>query len=192
MLQGDRLYNISAIRKTLFGLPEFPERARVVLLVISASEMDFRQVRIERECVIEGVLGRRPPRPAWLESFPDTPHLCDREICPGQREIGIQLYCFLVQANCTLNITFRVKTPADRNRSRTQICIVSSRIVRGLGHNSRFLLRTERGTHRVGNVSRQFALQRKRVRQSAIIVLTPKMTVHLRINQLDRNAHTIS
>ena len=53
---GDRFYNISAIRKTLFGLPEFCERARVVLLVISASKVNFWKVRIERERVIEGIL----------------------------------------------------------------------------------------------------------------------------------------
>ena len=45
---GDRFYNISTIRKTLFGLPEFCERARVVLLVIPASQVNFWKVRIER------------------------------------------------------------------------------------------------------------------------------------------------
>src|SRR5439155_16147209 len=159
--QSDRFYNISAIWKTLFGLPEFRERARVVLLVIPASEVNFRKVWIQRERVIERILGPRPPLRALIDSFPDTLDLRNGEICPRQGKIRIQLNCLLVQANCTLDITLRVKTPADGNCPRTQIRIVSGRIVRGLGLYSRFLLRTERRAHGVGNVRRQFALQRK-------------------------------
>jgi hypothetical protein len=59
---GDRFYNVSAIRKTLFSLPEFGERACVVLLVVPASKVHFRQVRIERERMIEGILGCSQPR----------------------------------------------------------------------------------------------------------------------------------
>ena len=86
---GDRFYNISAIRKTFFGLSEFREGARVVFLVVSPRKMHFRKVWIERECVIEGIFGRRQPRRAWLESFSDTLDLRNREICPGERKIWI-------------------------------------------------------------------------------------------------------
>src|SRR5207249_8422438 len=103
---GDRFYNISAIRETLFGLPEFRERARVVLLVISASEVNFWKVRIESERVIEGILSPRLLRRSEIDSLPDTLDLRNREICPGQRTIRIQLNCLLVQVNCTLDITF--------------------------------------------------------------------------------------
>src|SRR5437773_6279149 len=101
---GDRFYNISAIRKTLFGLPEYRERARVVLLVIPASEVNFRKVWIERERMIEGILGPHHLRRALINSFPDTLDLRNREICPGQCKIRIQLNCLLVQANCTFDI----------------------------------------------------------------------------------------
>ena len=86
---GDRFYNISAIRKTVFGLPEFCERARIVLLVISASKVNFWKVRTKRERVIEGILGRRQPRRALARILRDTLDLRDREICPGQRKIRI-------------------------------------------------------------------------------------------------------
>src|SRR4030095_16860477 len=121
---GDRFDNISAIRKILFGLSEFRERAGVVLLVIPASEVNFRKVWIERERVIEGILGRRPPRRPWLESFPEALDLRNGEICPCQRKIRIQLYCLLIQTDCTLDITVGVKTPANGNRPRAQIGIV--------------------------------------------------------------------
>src|SRR5436190_16928233 len=179
---SDRFYNVSAIRKTLFSLSEFRERTRVVLLVIPASKVHLGKVWIERECVIEGIFGRRQPRRAWLESFSDTLDPRDREICPRQRKIRIQLSCLLVQANCTFDIALRVKTPANGNCPRAQIRIVSGRIVRGLGLYSRFLLRTERRAHGVGNVCRQFALQRKRVRQSTITILPPKVPVGTRID----------
>src|SRR4029450_10214505 len=102
---GDRFYNINAIRKTLFGLPKFCESTRVVLLVVSASKVNFWKVRIERERAIEGILSPRAlRRPAGFLS--DTLDLRNREICPGQRKIRIQLNCVLVQVNCTLDITF--------------------------------------------------------------------------------------
>src|SRR5262245_60068372 len=101
--QSDRLYNISAIGKTVFGLSEFCKRTRVVVFVISPSKVNFWKVRIERECVIEGILGRRQLRRACFESFPHTLDLRNREVCPCQRKIRIQLDGLLVQANCTLN-----------------------------------------------------------------------------------------
>src|SRR5919197_5777338 len=104
---GDRFYNINAIRKTVFGLPKFCERARVVLLVVSGSEMDFRQVRIERERVIEGILSSRlslhPLCCFGIDYLPEALDLRDREICPGQRKIRIQANLLLVQSNCTLD-----------------------------------------------------------------------------------------
>ena len=106
MHHGDRFDNINAIRKTLFGLPKFCESTRVVLLVVSASKVNFRKVRIERERVIEGILSpRRVPR-SVIDSLPHTLDLRNREICPGQRKIRIQLNCLLVQVNCTFDITF--------------------------------------------------------------------------------------
>src|SRR6266478_3689539 len=92
---GDRFYNISAIRKTLFGL-----------LVVSASKVNFWKVRIESERVIEGILSPRLLRRSGIDSLPDTLDLRNREICPRQRKIRIQLNCLLVQVNCTLDITF--------------------------------------------------------------------------------------
>jgi len=56
---GDGFYNISAIRKILFGLSEFRERARVVLLVVPPSKVNFWQVWTKRERVIEGILSPR-------------------------------------------------------------------------------------------------------------------------------------
>src|SRR4030095_6301670 len=103
---GDRFYNINAIRKTLFGLPKFCESPCVVLVVVSASKVNFRKVRIERERVIEGILSSS--QSCWVlpAFFPATLDLRNREICPGQRNIRIQLNCLLVQVNCTLDITF--------------------------------------------------------------------------------------
>src|SRR6476620_11548472 len=97
---GDRFYDISAIRETLFGLPEFREGARVLFLVVSPSEVHFRQIWIERERVIEGILSPRPLRRSGIDSLAGTLDLRNREICPGQRKIRIQLYCLLVQVNC--------------------------------------------------------------------------------------------
>src|SRR5437660_12263023 len=88
---GDCFYNISAVRKTLFGLPEFRESARVVLLVISASKVNFWKVRIESERVIEGILSPRLLRRSGIDSLPGTLDLRTRKICSGQRKIRIQL-----------------------------------------------------------------------------------------------------
>ena len=82
--QSDRFYNISAIWKTLFGLPEFRERARVVLLVIPASKVNFWKVRIERERLIQGILSGSPSCWFLLDVFfLGTLDLRNREICPG-------------------------------------------------------------------------------------------------------------
>src|SRR6266704_2979755 len=65
-----RFDNISAIRKTFFGLLEFRQRhgviVRPVIAIIAKSKVNFRKVRIERDGAIEGILSCRQPRRAWL------------------------------------------------------------------------------------------------------------------------------
>ena len=73
--QRDCLNNVSAIRQTLFRLPKFCERTRVILLLISAGKVNFWKVRIERKRVVEGILAR-----AGLCSIPfQTLWLCAME-----------------------------------------------------------------------------------------------------------------
>src|SRR6266567_9392168 len=111
LAQGDRFDNLSAIRKTFFGLPEFRERRGAVLLVIAESKVNFWQVRIERERAIEEILSCRPPRRAWIESFPMTLALRNRKICPSQDKIGIQFHCLLIQPNCSFQVTPLLEAP---------------------------------------------------------------------------------
>src|SRR5438270_1411453 len=95
--QGDRLDDISAIRKTLLGSLEFrqcpAEIALPVKAVIPKSKMSFRQIWIKCERAIECILGGRQPRQARVEPHPIMHTLGTGEICPGQRETGIQLHC---------------------------------------------------------------------------------------------------
>src|SRR4029450_4971868 len=73
---SERFDNISAVRKTLFGLLEFHQRpgviAQPVIAIIAKSKMNLWQVRIEREGAIEGILGCRQPRWAWIRPYPVT------------------------------------------------------------------------------------------------------------------------
>ena len=96
---SDRFDNISVIRKTLFGLLEFRQRpgviVRPVIKVIAKSEVNFRQVRIESERAIEGILRCRQPLWAWIGPYPVTQALRRGEICPSQDKIGIQFHCLL-------------------------------------------------------------------------------------------------
>ena len=86
-LEGsDRFDNISAIRKTLFGLLEFRQRPGVVMRpvieVIAKSKVNFRQVRIERERAIERILSCRQPLWAWIGPYPVTQALRSRRDVP--------------------------------------------------------------------------------------------------------------
>src|SRR5437867_1440637 len=98
--KGDRKDNINVIRKTLFSLLEFREPPGEIALppiaIIAKSKVSFRQVRVERESTIEGILGCRQPRRAWIVSLPVTQTLRTGETRPRQDKTGIQLYCLLV------------------------------------------------------------------------------------------------
>ena len=96
---SDRFDNVSVIRKTLFGLLEFRQRpgvvVRPVIEVIAKSEVNFRQVRIERERAIERILSCRQPRRAWIRPYPLPLALRRGEMCPSKDKIGIQFHCLL-------------------------------------------------------------------------------------------------
>src|SRR5438270_9397900 len=98
--KGDRIGDINVIRKTLFSLLEFREPPGEIALpeiaVIAKSKVSLGQVRIERERTIEGILGCRQPRRAWIVSLPVTLALRTGEICPRQDKTGIQLHCLLI------------------------------------------------------------------------------------------------
>src|SRR6266481_1428321 len=94
---GHRFDNISAIRKTLLGLLEFRQRSGVVMRpmieVIAKSKVNFRQVGIEGEGAIEGVLSCCQPLRAWIGPYPVTQALRGGEMCPSKDKIGIQFHC---------------------------------------------------------------------------------------------------
>src|SRR5437879_2584477 len=98
--KGDRMDNISAIWEPLFGLLEFRqcpgEIALPVIAVITKCKVSFRQVWVECERVIEGILSCRQPRRAGIGSYPVTRGLRTGEIGPSQDKIGIQLYGLLI------------------------------------------------------------------------------------------------
>src|SRR5258708_2220925 len=98
--EGDRIDDINVIRKTLFSLLEFRQPPGEIALppiaITAKSKVRFRQVRIERESMIEGILGCCQPRRAWIESLPVTLALRTGEICPSQHKIGIQLHGLLI------------------------------------------------------------------------------------------------
>src|SRR6266852_8471743 len=93
---GDRFDDINVIRKTLLRLLEFREPPGEIALpvkaIITKSKVSFRQVWIERERVIGGILGCRQPRRAWIVSYPVTVTLLIGETCPSQGKTGIQLH----------------------------------------------------------------------------------------------------
>src|SRR6266571_2337274 len=98
--QAGRRDDITVIRKTLLGLLEFRqcpgEIALRVIAVITKSKMSLRQVWVERESTIEGILGCGQPRRARIESLPVIRTLPTGEICPSQDKIGIQLHRLLI------------------------------------------------------------------------------------------------
>src|SRR6266481_778970 len=98
--EGDRKDYINVIRKTLFSLLEFRERPGEIALpeiaVIAKSKVSLGQVRIERERMIEGILGCRQPLWAWIVSLPVTATLRRGEMRPRHDKTGIQLYRLLI------------------------------------------------------------------------------------------------
>src|SRR5260370_41597242 len=60
---ADRIGDINVIRQVLLGLLEFREPpdeiALPVIAIITKSKVSFRQVRVERESMIGGILGCR-------------------------------------------------------------------------------------------------------------------------------------
>jgi len=70
--KADRFDDVNVVRKRVLSLLEFRQRPGVIALpviaIITKSKMSFRQVRIERESTIGGILGCRQPCRAWIES----------------------------------------------------------------------------------------------------------------------------
>src|SRR6266496_2665993 len=136
--QGNRSDQINVIRKTPLALLEFRQRPGIVPLpiipVITKSQMSLRKVWVERERMIDGILGRRQPCRAWIV-FEVTQTLRIGETRPSQNKIGIQLHCLLIRLDRTLRIGPLKK--ATRKCAATQIGIVGRGIVRGLGRHPR-------------------------------------------------------
>src|SRR4029077_3939133 len=70
--KGNRSDGVNVVRKTLLGLLKFRQRpgeiALPVIAVITKRKVSLRQVRIERESTIGGILGCRKPLRAWIDS----------------------------------------------------------------------------------------------------------------------------
>src|SRR6266550_7098366 len=90
---ANRFDDVNVIWKTFFSLLKFRqppgEIALPVIEVIAKSKVSFRQVRVECESAIGGILGCRKPLRAWIVSQPETPTLLTGEICPSQDKTGI-------------------------------------------------------------------------------------------------------
>src|SRR5205809_666885 len=70
--QGNRSDDVNVVRKTLLGLLKFRQRPGEIVLpviaVITERKVSLRQVRIERQSTIGGILSCRQPRRAWIVS----------------------------------------------------------------------------------------------------------------------------
>src|SRR5437660_12655725 len=71
--QGNPSDDVNVVRKTLLGLLKFRQRPGEIVLpviaVITDRKVSLRQVRIDRESTIDGILGCRQPRRAWILSY---------------------------------------------------------------------------------------------------------------------------
>src|SRR5437899_12361099 len=122
--QGNRSDDVKVVRKTLLGLLKFRQRpGEIVLAVIAAitkRKVSLRQVRIERESTIGGILGCRQPRRAWIVSYPVTIAVHKGETHPRRHKTGIQLHCLLIGLDRTLHVGL-IEHRSSFNCATTQI-----------------------------------------------------------------------